>query len=453
MQDILLIGGKYPDFEKREFVQANVAVKDGKITYIGADEPAAAEKIDCSGKVISPGFIDIHMHEENVSEGDKWVIAEMMLKQGVTFALGGNCGVMRQPAAEFKEMIKRTGGCPINYGLLSGYNYYRNNVLGIDHDEPASKEDRDKIAGYMRKDIEEGAFGISFGIEYDPGITTEEMKYAMQFQGDGDFLVSAHYRGDAAKAPEAVREMIELQNATGKKFQISHLSSCSAMGQMDEVLEMIEKAAGENPRLDFDTYPYNAFSTMMGSEVFQDGCLQGWGKDYNDVLLTEPPYENVLCTKEIFDDARKNYPDMLAVVFAMNEDEIAAAVSHRLGMVASDGIISNGKGHPRAAGTFPRFLGKYVREEKRLTLMEALEKITLRPATRLGMENFKGVIKEGADADITVFDPETILDGPTFEDINIENRGIDCVIVGGRVSLFEGKPTGVLAGRFVRKSK
>ena len=435
MLDVLFVSGSYPDFEKNEMIKANVGIENGKITYIGQDQPEAAKVIDCTGKVVSPGFIDIHMHEEDIKEGDKWIIADMMLSQGVTLAVGGNCGVMKQPVKEFKAFMNRMGGCPINYIILSGYNYYRRNVLGFGEYEKTDKATWDKIREFMLEDLDEGAFGISFGIEYDPGITTEEIKYATQLKDDDSLLVAAHYRWDNANAIEAIEEMIEIQENMTKKFQISHLSSCAALGQMKESLELINGYMEKNPKLNYDTYPYNAFSTYIGSTVFEDGCFEEWKKDYDSILLTVAPYENVFCTKEIFEDARANYPDMLAVAFVMNEDEIADAVANPKGMVASDGIINNGLGHPRAKGTFPRVLGKYVREEGRLSLIDALRKMTLEPAVRLELEDRKGVIKVGADADITVFDPETIADGPTFQNINLPNKGIDCVYVNGKLAL------------------
>ena len=147
--------------------------------------------------------------------------------------------------------------------------------------------------------------------------------------------------------------------------------------------------------------------------------------------------------------ARKNYPGMYAVAFVMNESEIADAVANPIGMVASDGILNNGNGHPRAAGTFPRVLGKYVREEGRLDLITALKKMTLEPAKRLEIDHRKGIIKEGADADITIFDPDTIIDGPEFGNINVPNRGIDYVIVNGKIAVKDNQMLTQQAGKFI----
>ena len=448
MLDFILINGQYPDFESGEMKKANVGVSDGKISYIGDEVPESRKTVDISGCVISPGFIDIHMHEENFKdEGEHYVIAQMMLEMGVTTAVGGNCGIQKQDLSYFKEVLKRLGGSPVNYIMLAGYNQMRYK-LGIDRYETATSEQREAIKKLLKRELEEGAYGISFGIEYDPGITTEEVLDALSVSDDSHLLAAAHYREDCLTSIEAITEMIEIAQKIPMKFQISHLSSCSAMGLMKESLAAINSAMEKNPRLDYDTYPYNAFSTYMGSAVFEDGCLEGWHKDYSDILLTDEPYKDVRCNKEIFEKVRAEYPDMLAVAFVMNESEIAAAISNKNGMVASDAIINNGNGHPRAAGTFPRVLGKYVREDKALPLIDALRKMTLEPAKRLELNN-KGRIQVGCDADLTIFNPDTIIDGATFSDLHIQPEGIEYVYIAGQLALDHKKTVNDRLGTFI----
>ena len=448
MLDILIKNGSYPDYKEGVLKKANIGLEGGRIEYIGDDEPEASKVIDADGRVVAPGFIDIHMHEESFAEGKHYCIAEMMLKQGVTLAVGGNCGVMNQTVREFRDTIDELGGAPINYMMLSGYNHYWTE-LGLGHLDKSTPEQRKIIQEKMKEDLEAGAIGISFGIEYDPGITEEEIIEAANMNDDDDLLVAAHYRADGANSIAAIEEMTDIQSKIGKRFQISHLSSCSAMGTMKESLDVINSYMEKDPRLNYDTYPYNAFSTYIGSTVFEPGCLEAWHKDYSDLLLQGDPYKNQPATKESFEDARENYPDMLVVAIVMNEDEIAEAIANPNGMVASDGIISNGNGHPRAAGTFPRVLGKYVREDKVVDLVTALRKITLEPAKRLDMEHRKGDIQLGADADITIFDPETIIDGPTFQDITLPNKGIDYVIVNGEIALKDNEIIDDRAGEFI----
>ena len=434
MLDLLIKNGQYPDFSEGRMKQGNIGITDGKITYIGPEEPDTKERLDARGKVVSPGFIDIHMHEEHFAEeGEHYVIAQMMLEMGVTTAVGGNCGMQNQNLSYFKEVLDRLGGSPVNYIMLAGYNTFRYE-LGIGRYETASQEQREAIRKLLQRELDEGAYGISFGIEYDPGITTEEILFAIGVTEDPNLLVSAHYREDCLQDINPVQEMIEIAEKIPMKFQISHLSSCSAMGLMQESLDAINEAMKRNPKLNYDTYPYNAFSTHMGSAVFEDGCIEGWHKDYSDILLTDAPYKDIRCTKEIFEKVREEYPDMLAVAFVMNEEEIAAAIANPNGMVASDAIINNGNGHPRAAGTFPRVLGKYVREDKALPLIDAIRKMTLEPAKRMDLDQ-KGRIELGCDADLTIFNPDTIIDGATFSNLHIQPEGIEAVFIDGKLAL------------------
>ena len=448
MLQVLITNGMYPDYEKKEMVKANIGVQDGKIAYIGAETPEARQVIDAEGRVVSPGFIDIHMHEEDfVHEGKQFVIANMMLEMGVTTAVGGNCGVQKQPLSIFKSVLNELGGSPVNYLILAGYNHFRTE-LGIGRYAHPSQAQMDELQAIMKRELAEGAYGISFGIEYDPGITFDEMLWAVRASDDPHLLVSAHYRDETKKDDLfPVEEMIRFSQEIPQKFQISHLSSCSATGSMKEALACINAAMEQDPTLNYDTYPYNAFSTEIGSAVFEDGCLEGWGKDYKDILLTDDPYKNVRCNEEIFRKARAEYPNMLAVAFVMNEDEIREAIVNPNGMVASDAIINNGSGHPRAAGTFPRVLGKYVREEKALPLIDALRKMTLEPAKRLELDQ-KGRIALGCDADITIFNPDTIIDKADFTKL-CKPEGIDYVLIGGEIALKDGEHVNDRLGRFI----
>lgn len=448
MLDLLIKNGKYPDFNVGQMKRGNIGIFDGKITYIGSELPEAKEVIDCEGKVVSPGFIDIHMHEENFAEeGEEYVIAQMMLEMGVTTAVGGNCGMQNQDLAYFKQVLDRLGGSPVNYIMLAGYNQMRYK-LGVGRYESATLEERDEIRKLLKRELDEGAYGISFGIEYDPGITTEEVLYALGVSEDPKLLAAAHYREDCLRNIDPITEMIRISADIPMKFQISHLSSCSAMGLMEESLDAINEAMDKNPKLNYDTYPYNAFSTHMGSAVFEDGCIEGWHKDYRDILLTDHPYKDVRCSKELFEQVREEYPDMLAVAFVMNEEEIAAAIANKNGMVASDAIINNGNGHPRAAGTFPRVLGKYVREDKVLPLIDAIRKMTLEPAVRLELDK-KGRIEVGCDADLTIFNPATIIDGATFSDLHIQPEGIEYVFINGQLALRDKITVNNRLGKFI----
>ncbi len=423
MLDLIIKNATYPDFINNKMVTGDIGIKKGVIFSLekSIPEDSGKEVIDIKGLVLSPGFIDIHMHEENFKdEGEKYCIANRMLKQGVTTCVAGQCGIQYQSIKGFRETIERLGGSPVNYIAFTGYNTFRE-ATGADHYDQLSDETHKSMLQKIQKELDDGAYGISFGIEYDPGITTEEIVKTLNSFEDNSIIAAAHYRADAKEALDSVNEMIEIQERTGKPFQISHLSSCAAMGQMEDCLNAINEAIRRGQDINFDTYPYSAFCTTIGSEVFSDGFLESYDRDYKDILLTEEPYKNVYCTKEIFEDCRKNYPEMLAVGFTMNEEEITMALKNRCGMIASDGILNHGNGHPRAAGTFPRILGHYVRERNELTMIEALRKISSRPARRLRLPN-KGNIVVGYDADLTIFDKDTIIDQATYTDSSKEPR-------------------------------
>lgn len=450
--DLLITGGKYPDFSKGEFVHGNIGIKDGVITYIGADMPDAVQIIDARKRIVSPGFIDIHMHEENFAEdGLTYIVGNLMLKMGVTTACGGNCGMQNQRLKEFKSAIEQLGGSPVNYVMMAGYNHMRY-LLDLGHDEKMSKAQRKEIAVLLREELAEGAAGISFGIEYDQGICYEDMVEALMVLKESDpngrCLGSAHFRLSGSGAIDSINEMASLCRETGVKFQISHLSSCSATGQMEESLALINRCIDENPLLNYDTYPYDAFSTLIGSAVFEKESLEQWCDDIGKIMLTQEPYKNVFLDEELLKKARAEYPEMTAVGFTMNEDEIAAAIANPKGMIGSDAILNKGNGHPRASGTFPRVLGKYVREEGVITLIDALRKMTFDPAERLSLFR-KGRIEIGADADITIFDPETIIDGAAYDDIYIQPEGLDYVLISGEIAMDHKQTMNDRLGKFI----
>jgi len=449
MYDILIKGGKYPDFEAGTFIEGNVAINDGKIVAVGPVDGEAKKVIDATGRVVSPGFIDIHMHEEQfLEDGEKYIISELMLLMGVTTALGGNCGVNRQDVKVFRDVIQRLGGAPVNYMVLAGYNSERNKI-GVGRHEPATEEQIDQLIEKLRSEVEGGAYGISFGVEYDPGMPYEEVMRVLKGMPQEDLFVSMHYRDDSTGSIPSIKEMISFAKESGKRFQISHLSSCCCMGQMAEAMPMINAAVAENPRLDYDTYPYNAFSTEIGTAVFEDGCFEQWGKGPENLFMTCGKYKNQFCTEETFKEIRRDDPSVRIVAFVMNEEEIAEAIANpSCGMIGSDGGVNRNSGHPRASGTFPRVLGKYVREDKVISLIDALRKMTLTPANRLELDK-KGRIAVDCDADITIFDPETIKEGSTFENIFIKPVGIDAVIVGGQMAVDHNEIVNARAGKFI----
>ena len=206
MLDFLIKGARYPDFKDNLFKIANIGLKDGKIRFIGQEEPRSLKNLEADGKILSPGFIDIHMHEENFqNEGEKYVIAEAMLQMGVTTAVGGNCGIQRQSIKRFKETIQTLEGSPINYLMLTGYNHKRYEI-GLARYQTASDMQRTLLKHMLEEELKEGACGISFGIEYDPGITKEEINNLYK-KWDTPSHVIAHCKAVADVAAKLASEL------------------------------------------------------------------------------------------------------------------------------------------------------------------------------------------------------------------------------------------------------
>lgn len=450
MLDLLITGGKVLDFKQGQLLPMNLGLTDGCISYLGEDHPRAKEVLELHGEIISPGFIDIHMHEEDFSlTKGEYDIALAMLSMGVTTAVGGNCGNNRQ---SLKDLIKQVEakGSPINYMSFIGHSSLRQQVGIVDTKVEAGRAQREAMKELIYEALELGAVGLSFGLEYSSGASFEELLAVSEpLCGRKDLLLAAHYRSDALRALESIEEMAELGKSTGTPFQISHLSSCSAFGMMKEALDLIRDYQKQGLDLSVDAYPYAAFSTLIGSDVFEPGCFERWGVGYDAIELAEAPYENLRCTEEIFHDARKHHPEMIAIAHVMREDEIRLALADPMVMIASDGLYRNHHGHPRGAGTFPRFIGKYLRDEKIMDFVQGMKKITLMPAKRLGLEK-KGRIEVGADGDLTIFDVDTIIDKALFGQGQLAPEGISYVFIGGEKALEKGsilrKDLGVYLG-------
>ncbi|MGM0437547.1 MAG: N-acyl-D-amino-acid deacylase family protein [Bacillota bacterium] len=430
MFDMVINNGEIID-PKDGVYKANIGVKKNKIKKISKDELKGKKIIDAESEMISPGFIDIHMHEDNFKNGKiKFEIFNNMVQMGVTTAIGGNCGLGDSNIGNYLDVLEEESP-PLNYAGMIGHGSLREKVGCNDRYGKASQKEILEMKNLLKMGLEDGAIGLSFGLEYTPGATIMEMiELSKVVANYSNRLVAAHYRFDANRSLEAIAEMIIIARETGVKFQISHIGSCAAFGQMETALEMIKAANEAGVDIMADVYPYDAFSTYVGSAVFDEGCFEKWGVDYSAIKVTEGKYKGQRCNKEIFEYIRENEPDDLVVAFVMEEKEVLKAMQHPLVMIASDGILNEGQGHPRAAGTFPRVLGKYVREEGKLELIKAIDKITRMPAERAGLSN-KGRVKEGYDADLCIFDYDKIIDKATFNSPTKKPEGIKEVIVGG----------------------
>lgn len=448
MYDLVIKGGNIID-PVDGIYEANIGVENDRIAYIGSEVVKATREIDAAGCFVSPGFIDLHSHENAVKEGSiEKGIFESSVLMGVTTTVGGNCGMGPVVLDDYREALEKNGA-PLNYAALSGHAFLREAVGCTDRYSRATKNQADKMVDLLREALNKGASGLSVGLEYTPGASTEELlelsKTVAEYE---DRLVSVHYRFDGERALEAVAELIIVARETGVRMQISHLGSGTAFGKTDEALSMIESAYNAGVDVGFDVYPYAAFCSLIGSAVFDEGCLQRWGVDYSAIKVVEGKYCGELCTPEIFMEKRSNEPETMVVAFVMDEEEIIRAIQHPMAIIASDGRIIKGRGHPRSAGTFPRVLGHYVREKGYLELVTAIYKMTGLPAKRLRLDS-RGRIRTGYFADVTIFDYENIIDRATYEQPALSPGGINSVIVNGVEVVRDGEMTGAMPGAFL----
>lgn len=450
MKDLKIVNAKFPDFESNDWIEADILIHYGKIEKIGDVSEECKEVIDASGKVVSPGFIDIHAHEDefNGNRQDDFFTAQRGLLMGVTTEIVGNCGDMYNSPETFVNRIDKEGA-PVNYMTFIGQNYLREQAGAMDRYKASTVEQLDKMKMMLAATKKYGPVGLSCGFEYAPGVTSEETVNLAKALDEEGYLISVHFREDGPKAPDSTRELIEISKATGYGIEMSHIGSCAAVGYMDETLNVIKEARDAGVDISTDCYPYNAFCTGIGTAVFDEGCFERWGKTYSDILVLDGPYVNQRCNRELFEKLKKEDPDLHVAVFAMNREEVDKAFATPFVMVGSDCGFVNRHGHPRGAGAFPKVIREYVREKKMLTLMEALRKMTVMPAERVKLK-YKGEIKEGNDADIVIFDENNIADGATFENPTEAPKGIDYVIVNGHIAAEAGVVKSDNYGKYIR---
>jgi N-acyl-D-amino-acid deacylase len=453
MLDYKIVNAEIIDVKNKTTSIKDIGIKDGVIEKIGSNIGDAARIIDAADKYLSSGFIDIHMHEEDlkITNSNDYDISLALLRTGVTTAVGGNCGSNRNDMKEFENFI-REKGYPVNYMTYVGHNSLREKVGNYDPYIKSSRAQTEKIKFLVEEAIDNGAIGLSYGLEYCPGIDLDEaISIGEKIKNRDDLLLAFHARYDSKKALQAIDEIHNIVSNLNIPAQISHLSSVCAYGNMNECLAKIEAMIAKGMDLQADAYPYNAFSCKIGSTVFDEGCFENWGKSYESIMLAEEPYKGVICNEELFYKVRKEYPKMYVIAMMMNENEIIQALKKTYVFAASDGGYNNHQGHPRGAGTFAKVLGDYCLRKHELSLYEAIDKMTVMPARRLKIDNKKGIIKEGYDADIVIFN-KNVTDQASFHEPQKPPAGIDYVFVNGGLSIDKGQHTKLNYGKFLKRS-
>lgn len=413
----------------------NLEITDGKISKISKEKLIGDYEIDAKNLCVTPGFIDIHMHEDIMKDGKIQIdIFERMLKMGVTTAVGGNCGIGPNNIGEYLKEYEKNP--LINFKMLLPHKVLRDYIGAEDRYASLSSDDIKKMYRYGEKLIKENnLLGISFGIEYIPGINKEELINIAKL-GENK-IIAVHLRKDGDGIIESCEEFFEIAKYVNSHFQISHIGSMAGYGQMEKFLNYIQDKINNSLDIGCDCYPYTAFSTHIGSAVFDDGYIESHGGDYSKLEVLDGKYKGQRCTIEIFNDLRKNSPDTLVAGHLMVDEDIKIAFQNKNVVVASDGLLSeSGNGHPRAVGTFPKFLRKYVLDDKIMSLSEGVAKVTSQPADLYGLEAV--TLSIGASGDITIFSLDELKDNATFEKL-ISPSGIKYVLVNGKIALKDGE--------------
>src|SRR5215471_12865953 len=473
--DIVIRNGQVADGTGKTLFAADVALKGDRIAAI---EPAGAlrsdNEIDASGKVIAPGFIDVHTHDDTALIDNPTMA--MKASQGVTTVVCGNCGVSAAPYlrpdvghwmsliikkkenlskdfAGFADKVE-TAKPAINGAFLIGHGTLRINMMGDDLNRVATAAETKRMRELLDQSLEQGAIGMSSGLFYavSSAASTDEVAEVAQPLGRWGGVYTAHMRDEGDHILKAMDETFEIGRRAGAEIIVSHhkCSGRSNFGRMKETLPKFSTAMKQQ-QIAFDVYPYIAGSTILRPDMLEraDKVLITWsdkvpgmsGRDLAEIA------KEMGCSMR---EAADRLQPAGAIYFMMDEKDVQAAMSHPGAMIGSDGISFDTHPHPRLWGTFPRVLGHYSRELKLFPLEDAVRRMTSYSAERFKLAG-RGQVKSGFYADLCVFDPATVIDTATFEKPISPAKGIDTVWCNGAIVWRDGKPGGGRSGRVLRR--
>ena len=473
--DLVIAGGRLIDGTGGPSRREDLGLRDGRIVALGdLSRRPATERLDAAGLVVAPGFIDGHTHDDRAVFATPDMTAK--ISQGVTTVVAGNCGVSlapltpdrdppppmnliggrddyRFPRLEDYQAALEAEPPALNVALLVGHSTLRLGAMD-DLGRAADAREIDLMGDRLEAALDAGALGLSTGLAYPTALAapTEEVTALAKRLAPHGALHASHMRDEGDQLLEAVEETIEIGRMAGIASVISHHKATGRAnwGKTAHTLAMIDEAR-QSQVIDFDVYPYVASSTVLLAE-FVEGCdkvLISWseaepeatGRSLDDLAADWGCSET---------EAIARLQPAGAIYFQMDEAELRRVLAHPRALVGSDGLPHDTRPHPRLWGSFPRVLGHYSRDLGLFSLEEAVHKMTGRPAAVFGLAG-RGVIAEGALADLVLFDPETVIDRADYDDPMQPAAGIKRVMVAGK-SVWDGESwSGARPGRFLRR--
>lgn len=499
--DIVIINGQVFDGTGSEAVYTDIGIKDSIIVTIGDLSKAKSNHIiDAKGLAVTPGFIDAHAHLEPIFELSN---CESHVRQGVTTSLGGPDGSSPWPFGKYLDSLQQVG-VGMNVAYLVGHNTVRRNIMKLDNRAPTDEE-LEQMKIQISQAMDEGAFGISTGLKYLPGSFSEVdevIELSKEASAKGGIYTS-HLRDEGLGLFDAVNEAIIISDKADIPVVLTHhkVIGKPMWGRSLESLALVDSARVAGLNIMIDQYPYNAsytgisvlipgwaraggnkaFIERVSNKKLRDSIKAGivfnilndrGGDDLDRVQFAKVSWMPELegktlkywCEQKGLEPTVENGANLVieaqvnggasCVFHAMDERDVENILKHPQTMVASDGrLVKPGDGHPhpRWYGTFPRVLGHYVREKKVITLSEAIYKMTALPAKNIGLKD-RGILNEGMKADVTIFNPETIIDKGTFEKPHQYPEGIHYVLVNGQIAIDNKEFKNIKAGKVLRKN-
>lgn len=505
MYDLIIKNAHILDGTGKPAYHADLGILDGKIARIDQEIFDGKKTIDASGLTVSPGWIDSHSHSDRTvfSYPDQ----TEKIEQGITVSIAGQCGSSVAPSVQadgtlqtMRDFMNRSDTVPQGSGaaMLVGFNTLRKAVLGTENRAP-SPDELEKMKTLLRDAMEAGAIGMSLGLIYVPGCyaQTEEVIEIAKVVGEYNGILASHLRDEGDHLLESAEEFLQIVRASGCRGVFSHHKAAMQWnwGKVKKTLAMIDRANETGADVYLDVYPYCASGTVLQARYVPTqfhpagttnvpGLLndqriydqiKAWGQDrfQNDLswtMISEcpmyPEYEG-LNLNEIADmrgDAdrmdtalnliRETNGDIEANFFMMCEEDVEYVISHPRAMPCTDSASAGNSTHyhPRLRASFPRMLGRYVRERAVVPLPEMIRKMTSLPAHVYGLAG-KGTIAEGMDADLCIFNADTIVDQADFKNFSLPNQGLEYVIVDGKIVVENGKYNGTRAAKVIRRKK